>query len=119
MISALQQNFNSSPALLWITIIFAGLITFGLRLSFIALVGKRQVPYWYQRALRFVPTAVLSAIIFPELFRTNGGVEYSFFNARIIAGICAILIAWKTKSTVLTILGGMIILWLVSWLIQL
>ena len=50
----------------------AGLLTYGIRLSFIALMGRITVPDWFQRALRFVPAAVLSAIIVPGLFDRGG-----------------------------------------------
>ena len=49
-----------------------GAITYGIRLSFILLWGKITLPPALQRSLRFVPPAVLSAIIFPEILRHGG-----------------------------------------------
>jgi branched-subunit amino acid transport protein len=109
----------SSPAQLWATIILAGLITYGIRLSFILLFGRWQIPGWLQRALRFVPVAVLTAIIFPELMVSNGHLALSFGNARLVAGVVAIIVAWRTKSAVITILVGMAVLWLLQWLLVL
>jgi branched-subunit amino acid transport protein len=109
----------SSPAQLWATIILAGLITYGIRLSFIFLFSRWQIPAWLQRALRFVPPAVLTAIIFPELLVSNGTLSLSFGNARLLAGVVAIIVAWRTKSAVVTILVGMAVLWLLQWLLNL
>lgn len=92
---------------IWLTMAFAGLLTFGLRLSFIALYGRLDFPAWVVRALRYVPPAVLSAIIFPELFYTDGALNLSFGNARLLAGVLAALVAWRTRSILWTILTGM------------
>jgi branched-subunit amino acid transport protein len=92
---------------IWLILIIAGLLTFATRLSFIALLGRLNVPNWVQRALRYVPPAVLTAIIFPELLVANGALNLSPANPRLIAGILAALVAWRTKNIVLTILVGM------------
>lgn len=91
----------------WLIIITAGLLTFATRLSFIAMFGQMKVSTWVQRALRYVPPAVLSAIIFPELFIQGGAMDFSLSNSRLIAGLLAALVAWRTKNIVLTILVGM------------
>ncbi len=91
----------------WIVMLLAGLLTYGIRLSFIALMGRITVPDWFQRALRFVPAAVLSAIIVPGLFDRGGTLDFSPRNPQIWAGILAIAVAWRTKSVLLTIAAGM------------
>ncbi len=84
-----------------------GLITYLTRLSFIALFGKITVPPLVQRALRFVPPAVLSAIIFPELLLHSGKLDFSLGNARLLAGLVAAVVAWRTRNALLTIVAGM------------
>ena len=92
---------------IWITIIIAGLVTFATRLSFILLLDRIKVPDWFRRGLRFVPVAVLSAIILPELTSPNGSLFLSWRNPQLLAGIVAVLVAWKTKNVLLTIIAGM------------
>jgi branched-subunit amino acid transport protein len=92
-------------------IIGAGLVTFAIRLSFIVLLGQMNVPDSIRRALRLVPAAVLSAIIFPEVFRPGGQFDLSLGNARLLAGMLAALVAWRTKNVLLTIAVGMGALW--------
>ncbi len=92
---------------LWLVFLAAGLLTYAMRLSFILLWGKIDVPMWLQRALRFVPPAVLTAIFFPELFMPGGTLDLTPGNARLIAGTLAALVAWRTRNIVLTILVGM------------
>ncbi|HUH96312.1 MAG TPA: AzlD domain-containing protein [Anaerolineales bacterium] len=92
---------------IWVVMLLGGALTFGMRISFIYLFGRFEIPGMVKRALRFVPPAVLSAIIAPALFMPNNTLDLSLSNHRLIAGAAAILIAWWTKNTLLTILAGM------------
>lgn len=101
---------------IWIVMLIGGLITFGMRFSFIFLFGKFHIPETVRKALHYVPPAVLSAIVFPELFLSNGTLNLSFSNYRLLAGFVAVAVAWFTKNTLITILVGMITLLLLQWL---
>jgi branched-subunit amino acid transport protein len=80
------------------------------------LFGKFHIPETVRRALHYVPPAVLSAITFPELFLQNGKLDISFGNTRLLAGLIAILVAWFSKNTLLTIITGMIALFVLQFL---
>jgi len=98
----------------WLLLIGMGLVTYAIRLSLIVLIGRVDVPPIIQRALRFVPPAVLSAIIFPELLRPGGTLDLSFGNVRLLAGVLAAGVAWRTKNVLLTIAVGMAALWVLQ-----
>jgi branched-subunit amino acid transport protein len=100
---------------IWLVFLLGGLLTFGMRFVFIYLLGRFEVPERMRRALRFVPPAVLTAIVVPELFIRSGRVDASLTNFRLLAGIVAVLLAWKTKNTILTIVGGMLALLLLEF----
>lgn len=99
---------------IWITMAISGLVTFGIRLSFIVVLGQMNVPDTMRRALRYVPAAVLSAIIIPEMFLTDKQLNISLGNFRLLAGLLAALVAWRTKNILLTIAVGMGALWLLQ-----
>jgi len=101
---------------IWIIMIIGGLLTFATRLSFIFLLDRIKVPDWFRRGLRFVPVAVLSAIILPELTSPNNTLFLSWRNPELLAGLVAILVAWKTKNVLLTILAGMVALVIIQLL---
>ena len=67
-----------STLALWLAIVGAGAVTFTLRLSFIALLGRVETP---------------------------------LFLGRLLAGLVAALIAWRTRSVLFTLGGGMAALW--------
>jgi len=81
----------------WVIIALIGLITFLLRFSFIWLFGRVEVPDGLKRALRFVPAAVLSALIAPAFFFPPGTLAPAWGNGRLWAGILAAAVAWKTR----------------------
>lgn len=100
---------------IWLVMLLGGLITFGMRFSLIYLFGRFQVPEALRRALHYVPPAVLSAIIFPELFLQNEKLNMTFDNHRLLAGLVAVLVAWFSKNTLLTIIAGMIALFILQF----
>jgi len=101
---------------IWLVFLLGGLLTFGMRFFFIYLLGRFEVPETMRRALRFVPPAVLTAIVTPELLIRSGRMDVSLANFRLLAGVAAVLIAWRTKNTLLTIVGGMLALLLLEFL---
>ena len=97
-----------------LSILGMGLITYLIRLSLFLLPDRVVLPPWLLRALRYVPAAVLSAIIFPELFLPNGALDISLGNERLLAGLVAIVIAWRTRNVFIIVAAGMIALWLLQ-----
>ena len=96
---------------LWLLIIAAGIVTFAMRLSFIALLGKIDLPALLEKGLKYVPVAVLPALIAPALFYQQGQLNLSVGNERLIAGLVAVIVTVYTKNMLLTIGVGMIVLW--------
>ncbi len=92
---------------IWLTLLLAGGLTFLTRLSFIVLLGRLNTPPWFTRLLRFVPPAVLSAIIFRDVLLPAGVLALSSSNLKLIAALIATVVAWRTKNTLLTIAIGM------------
>lgn len=99
---------------LWLVIIGMGIITYSIHLSMIVLLEKVEIPTRLQQALHFVPLAVLSAIIFPELLQPGGHLDISLGNERLLAGLLAMVVAWRTQNVLWTIIVGMIALWLLQ-----
>lgn len=93
---------------IWLIMLIGGLVTFGMRFSFVWALGRYEVPATMRRALHYVPPAVLTAIIFPELFISSGQINLSLDNTRLLAGLIAIAVAAWTRNSLLTILAGFI-----------
>ncbi|MBY4898908.1 AzlD domain-containing protein [Cupriavidus sp. AU9028] len=105
-----------SPWMLLGVMVAAGLATYLIRLSFIAIEGRLRLPPWFRTALQFVPAAMLSALIAPDLLMRDGALALSPDNTRLLAGLLAIVIAAWTRSVAWTIAGGMAALLLLEML---
>ena len=98
---------------LGLVMIACGLLTFAIRLSFIALEGRYQPPVWFVQLLPFVPIAALTALVAPELLLVAGRVSVGADNPRFWAGMVAIVVAAWRRSVLLTIGCGFAALWLI------
>ncbi len=106
----------SETARIWLVIIVLGIGTFLIRYSFIGLVGGKALPAWATRLLRYVPVAVMPAIIAPLVVwpQATGGTPDP---ARLIAAVAALVIAATSRNVLYAIAGGLAVLYLALWLL--
>lgn len=83
------------------------LVTLVARYPVLALMGRIELPGRVFRALRFIPVAVLTAIIAPELLIREGAPALTIGNAYLFGGLAAMLVAWRWGNLLLTIVAGM------------
>ena len=90
----------------WSAVVLAGAATFAMRASFLAAAHRlASVPPWAQRLLRQIPPAALASIVVPALARPAGSLDV--LQPRLLAGVAAALVAWRTRSSALTLVAGM------------
>ena len=92
---------------LWLLIIGMTLITFANRASFILMIGRFDLPPLVRRSLRYVPAAAITALIAPALAMPAGTLDLSPGNLRLVAGLVAAAVAWRTHSALFTMCAGM------------
>ncbi len=103
---------------IWIAVVIIGMATYGFRYSFIHLFGRiDEVPTNVKRVLRYVPPAVLAALVVPDLVTLRPGVAATLLDERLIAGAAAAVVAWRTENVFATIGVGMLVLWLFRFVI--
>ena len=83
------------------------LVTFGARYPVLAIVSRVKLPERVFKALRYVPTAVLTAIVVPAVLMPDGKLTITPGSEHLVGTIAAGLIAWRTRSLLLTIGIGM------------
>jgi branched-subunit amino acid transport protein len=90
----------------WTTIVFAGAGTYAMRLSFVAFAHRlTTLPAWVHRVLRQIPPAALASLVLPAVLRPEGHIDFT--QARFAAGVLAAIVAWRTRSSALTLVVGM------------
>lgn len=68
-----------------------------------------------RRALRYAPVAALTAIVVPDLLPWEAGVS-ALYDVKMLAAVAAVVIYWRTRSTIGVIVGGMCAYWVIDWL---
>ena len=107
---------NTDLTTLWIIIAVVGAGTLALRASFLMWGDRIPRPAWLDRALRQVPPAVLAVLVTANLVIRDNRIDLSPANHRLLAGLIAALVAWRTRSLLWTIVAGMAALWLLNQL---
>lgn len=103
---------------LWGAFVAIGVATYAFRFSFIHLFGRiDEVPPAVKRTLRFVPPAVLAALVIPDLLTIRPTLTATLLDERLIAGIAAGVVAWRTENVFATISVGMVVLWLFRFVV--
>lgn len=100
----------------WLTILAVSIVTFALRAAFIVFADPHRFPHAFRQALKFVPPAVLAAIVAPGLAAPDGRLDLTGGNARLVAGLIAIVATILVRSTLAAIAVGMAALWALQWL---
>jgi branched-subunit amino acid transport protein len=100
---------------IWIVILVLGAGTYLIRLSFLGAIGSRELPAWATRLLRYVPVAVLPALVAPLVVwpaATGGAPD----GPRLTAALVALGIgAWR-RNVLAAVLGGMGALYVGLWI---
>ncbi len=103
---------------LLITIVLAGMATYLTRLAFLLGFALRATPERFRSPLRYVPAAVLGALIAPAVLLMPETQSLTWENPRLWAGLIALVVAWLSRSVLLTIISGMSALWSLQWILS-
>jgi len=105
--AAAGQTSPQSAIGLTATILALAAGTFLLRIVPLAVLTRVSFPGWLERWLRLVPGAVLAASLAQALLVQEGRIALSATNVSLLAAVPAFVVAWRTRSVVLTMLAGM------------
>ena len=96
---------TQSPLEVWIIIGLLGLGTYLIRVSFLGLVGDRQLTEWLLRHLRYTPVAVMPALVAPLVVWpvANAGQPEP---VRMVAAVVAVAVGYFTKNVLLAVVTG-------------
>lgn len=93
--------------MIFLTIAGMTLVTYIPRVVPVLALASRTLPKSVICWLSYVPTAVLSAMLFPALLLKDAAFDFTPSNFFLWASIPAFLLAWKTKSFFGTVALGM------------
>ena len=102
-----------------LTLIGMGAVTYLPRLLPAWFLRGRELPPFLVAWLRYVPVAVLAALLLPSLLVQDGQLNFHWENLYLWAALPSILVAWKTKNMFATVLTGMVLVALARMLLGL
>ena len=94
-----------------------GLVTYIPRWLPLFFLSQRRLPRWFMEWLDLIPVAILSALIFPDLFVAGEPRQLQLFHVKSLVALPTFLFALKTKSLGGTVIVGMILFWLAEALL--
>ena len=94
---------------LFLTILGMALVTYIPRLLPIWVLSSRPLPPSVVAWLRYVPAAVLAAMLFPSIIVQNQRVDLGLGNLFLWAALPTFLVAQKTRSLFGSVVVGMIV----------
>lgn len=98
---------------LWLVVVVVGALNYLSRLSFIVFFARRHVPPLLGRAFRYVPAAMLTALVLPAVVAAPGGALLPAMP-KIVAALVAGIVAFMTHSSLKTLTAGMLTMWLLQ-----
>jgi len=102
----------------WLLIAGMTAITYLVRYAFFALGERIAFPPMVQRALRYVPAAVLTAIVVPMVLLPDGSHwQITWRNPWLVGALVTGLIAWRFQHLLAAIGGGMTVYFLCRWML--
>ena len=100
----------------WQSLILAGIITYFMRMSMVALVNRNLLSDKIKAVLAYVPSAVFPAIIFPGIFINEYGTFIEMNDPKIFGAIVAIIVGYFSRNVIATILSGLFSYWVIIFL---
>lgn len=92
-------------------------VTYGIRLSFLVFGHGLSFPVWLERALRYVPAAVLTALVVPMVLAPQDAINLSLHNAYLPGTVAAVALALWSRQTLPAIVGAFVVFGLWRWLV--
>lgn len=98
-----------AQTLFFLTILGMALVTYLPRLMPAWLLSSRKLPAWVIAWLRYVPAAVLAALLAPAILVQEEAIHIVPTNLYLLAAIPTLLVAWKTRSLFGAVMTGMVL----------
>ena len=95
--------------MIFLAILGMALVTYTPRLAPVFLLSSRPLPRLVIGWLRYVPVAVLAAMLLPSIVLQNNQVNLGPNNLFFWAAWPTLLVAWKTRSLFGSVVLGMIL----------
>lgn len=102
-----------------IVIIIAGCAAFIPRYFPILFFSTRKIPEWFNEWMKYVPVSLFTALVVKNIFVTTAGYHFVPLGHvdQIVAALIVMVIAYFTRSMSISVVVGLVAVWLLSMVI--
>lgn len=91
-------------------------VTYIPRVLPLLILSRMEVPDIIIRWLRFIPVAILSALLTPGLLMLDGELMFNFSNIFLLAAVPTFIVAYYKKNIFITVIIGMLAVMILRYL---
>ncbi|MDO4903167.1 MAG: AzlD domain-containing protein [Limosilactobacillus sp.] len=126
----MEQLFTNMPVLFSIpgeskilyhlvVILCAAVAAFIPRYFPILFFSTRKIPEWFNEWMKYVPVSLFTALVVKNIFIVTNGYHFVPFGHvdQIFASLIVVVIAYFMRSMSISVIGGLIAVWLLSMFI--
>lgn len=96
--------------MIYLTIVLMAVVTVVPRILPVGFLAEKRFSRHLERWLRFIPIAILSAMLAIEILWREGQIDGHFSNPHVPASLVATIVAALTRSLFATVFAGMAVL---------
>ncbi|BAH41961.1 hypothetical protein BBR47_09840 [Brevibacillus brevis NBRC 100599] len=100
----------------FLIIVGTAIVTFIPRVLPLMVLSRFQLPEWATKWLSYVPISVMAALVAQEIFKNGENISFSTNHVELLAAIPTFFIAIKTRSLLVTVLAGIIVVMVLRFL---
>ncbi|MFC6206409.1 AzlD domain-containing protein [Levilactobacillus tongjiangensis] len=110
-------NTWTSTQHFWL-IILGFFVAFVPRFLPLMLFTKRAIPEWFNEWMKYVPVSLFTALVVKDIFINSESYQFMFTKfSEMLAAIIVVFIAYRTRSMALSVVVGLIAVFLLSLVI--
>ena len=126
----MEQLFTNMPVLIahagqnkilyhLIVIVIAAVAAFIPRYFPVLFFSTRKIPAWFNEWMKYVPVSLFTALVVKNVFITTAGYRFVRFGhvEQILAAVVVMIVAYFTRSMAMSVIGGLVAVWLLSMVI--
>ena len=126
----MEQLFTNIPVLIahagqnkilyhLIVIVIAAVAAFIPRYFPVLFFSTRKIPEWFNEWMKYVPVSLFTALVVKNIFITTAGYRFVPFGhvEQILAAVVVMIVAYFTRSMAMSVIGGLVAVWLLSMVI--
>ena len=100
----------------FILIILSMVVAYIPRFIPLRIFSTRKIPTWFNEWMKYVPVSLFTALVAKDVFMNKDDYTFAGFDhtAKLIASLIVIVVAYRSRSMGLSVVVGLVAVWLLA-----